>query len=105
MSSKTVIGSSIVIDGEISGDEPLVVHGNVKGQISLNETVFVEPSGTVEANIETKNIEISGQVVGEILASDRAEIKSDGKVVGNIKASRILIADGAVFKGHIDMEF
>ena len=105
MATNTVIGSSIVVDGEIAGEEPLIIQGTVKGQITLNETVFVESSGVVEANMETKNVEISGQVVGDIVASERVEIKSDGKVIGNIKSPRILIADGAAFKGHIDMDF
>ena len=99
-----IIGKSIVIDGEISGDEDLVVQGTVKGKISLKESLFVENSGVVEADIETNNVEISGSVTGNIRASDKVEIKSDGRMVGDIKAPRILIADGAVFKGNVDMD-
>ena len=100
----TVIGSSIVIDGEISGDEDLVVQGTVKGRISLKESLFVEGSGVIEADIETANVEVSGQVTGNIAASDKVELKADCKVVGDIRAPRILIADGAVFKGNVDMD-
>ncbi len=99
-----VIGSSIVIDGEISGDEDLVIQGTVKGKISLKEGLIVENSGVVEADIETRNVEISGQVTGNIRASDKVEIKSEGRMVGDIKAPRILIADGAKFKGNVDMD-
>ncbi len=99
-----VIGKSIVIDGEISGDEDLVVQGTVKGKIMLKESLLVESSGTVEADIQTQNVEISGAVTGDIQASSKVEIKSDGRVVGNIKAPRILIADGAKFKGNVDMD-
>jgi cytoskeletal protein CcmA (bactofilin family) len=99
-----VIGSSIVIDGEISGDEDLVVQGTVKGKISLKQSLFVESSGVVEADIETQNVEISGSVTGNIRASDKVELKSDGRMVGDIKAPRILIADGATFKGNVDMD-
>lgn len=99
-----VIGSSIVIDGEINGDEDLVVQGTVKGRISLKESLYVENSGVVEADIETKNVEISGSVIGNIRASDKVEIKSDGRMVGDIKSPRILIADGASFKGNVDMD-
>ncbi len=61
----TVIGSSIVIDGEISGDEDLVIQGTVKGRISLRESLYVESSGVIEADIETANVEVSGQVTGQ----------------------------------------
>lgn len=99
-----IIGRSIVIDGEISGDEDLVVQGTVKGKISLKQSLFVESSGVVEADIDTQNVEISGSVTGNILASDKVELKSDGRMVGDIKAPRILIADGATFKGNVDMD-
>jgi cytoskeletal protein CcmA (bactofilin family) len=100
----TVIGSSIVIDGEISGDEDLVIQGTVKGKIALKESLFVEGSGVIEADIETANVEVAGQVTGNIVASDRVELKADCKVLGDIRSPRILIADGAVFKGSVDMD-
>lgn len=100
----TVIGKSIVIDGEISGDEPVVVEGTVKGKISLDSSVTVASGAVVEADVETHQIEVSGQVTGNITASERVEISSEGKMVGDIKSPRILIADGAGFKGHIDMD-
>ncbi len=99
-----VIGRSIVIDGEITGDEDLVIQGTVKGKIALKEGLFVENSGVVEADIETQNVVISGAVTGNIRASERVEIKADGRMVGDIKSPRILIADGAVFKGNVDMD-
>ena len=100
----TVIGSSIVIDGEISGNEALVIQGTVKGRISLKENLIVEGSGVIEADIETANVEVSGKVTGNISATDRVELKTDCKVVGDIRAPRILIADGAMFKGSVDMD-
>jgi len=102
--ANTVIGSSIIIDGEISGDEDLVVQGTVKGKISLKESLYVESSGVVEADIETQNVEVSGKVTGNINASDKVELKTDCRVIGDIKAPRILIADGASFKGNVDMD-
>ncbi|MGZ6135495.1 MAG: bactofilin family protein [Myxococcaceae bacterium] len=102
--ANTVIGSSIVIDGEISGDEDLVIQGTVKGKISLRESLYVEGSGVVEADIETQNVEIAGRVTGNIHATDKVELKADCRVVGDVKAPRILIADGASFKGNVDMD-
>ena len=102
--ANTVIGSSIVIDGEITGDEDLVVQGTVKGKIQLKESLYVEESGVLEADVETQNIEVAGQITGNITASDKVELKTQCRVVGDIKAPRILIADGASFKGNVDME-
>ncbi len=99
-----VIGRSIVIDGEITGDEDLVIQGTVKGRIALQQSLYVESSGEVEADIETQNVEISGSVTGNIRATDKVELKQDGRMVGDIKAPRILIADGATFKGNVDMD-
>jgi len=102
--ANTVIGNSIVIDGEITGDEALVVQGTVKGRIALDESVFVENSATLEADVEADSVEISGVVTGNITAGSRVEIKADGKMIGDVKSPRILIADGALFKGNIDMD-
>lgn len=102
--ANTIIGSTIVIDGEISGDEDLVIQGTVKGRIVLKESCIVEASGTVEADIETQNVEVAGNVTGNITATDKVELKSDCQVVGDIKSPRILIADGAQFKGNVDMD-
>jgi len=102
--ANTIIGSSIVIDGEISGEEDLVVQGTVKGKIVLKQNLLVESSGVVEADIQTANVTISGQVTGNIVAGERVELRTDGRMVGDIKAPRILIADGATFKGNVDMD-
>ena len=102
--ANTVIGSSIVIDGEISGDEALVIQGTVKGKLSPQESLYVEGSGGVEADIATQNGEIAGRVTGNIAATDKVELKTDCRVVGDIRAPRILIADGASFKGNVDMD-
>ena len=100
----TVIGSSIVVDGEITGKENLIIEGTVKGKIVLEASLIVEASGVVEADIETEIVEISGQVTGNITASDKIELKPESRVVGDLKAKRILIADGASFKGNVDMD-
>jgi cytoskeletal protein CcmA (bactofilin family) len=102
--ANTIIGSSIIIDGEITGDEDLVVQGTVKGKISLKESLFVESSGIIEADIETQNVEVSGRVTGNITASDKVEFKTSCRVIGDVEAQRFLIADGSAFKGNVNME-
>ncbi len=102
--AQTVIGSSIVVDGEIAGDERLVVRGTVKGKIALKEALVVEASGVVEADVETASVEVAGQLTGDVVARERVELKPDARVVGDIRSPRILIADGAHFKGSVDMD-
>ena len=102
--ANTIIGNSIIIDSEISGDEELVIQGTVKGKIALQENLHVESGGVVEADIETQTVTISGKVTGNIMAKDKVDIRADGKMVGDIKAPRITIADGATFKGNVDMD-
>lgn len=101
--ASTVIGSSIVIDGEISGEEQLVVHGTVKGRIHVRDALVVENGGVVEATVEAGSITVNGTVNGDISASERAELRPNCSVVGDIRAPRILIAEGASFKGNVDM--
>ena len=102
--ANTVIGSSIVIDGEISGDESLVVQGTVKGRINLSENVYIENSARVEADMEVDSVEVGGEVTGNITASGKVELKAESKMIGDVRAPRIHIADGALFKGNIDMD-
>ena len=102
--AETIIAQGITIDGEISGEEPVLIEGTVKGKVTLDATVTVAEEGIVEADLETTEVEISGTLTGNVTASDRVEITPSGKVIGDITAPRILIADGAGFKGHIDMD-
>jgi cytoskeletal protein CcmA (bactofilin family) len=100
----TVLGSTIVVDGEISGDETLVIRGSAKGQITLAADVEVESGAIVEASVEANSVVISGTVSGDISAHERVELRPECNVVGDLHAPRILIADGATFKGRVDME-
>ncbi len=101
--TNSVVGSSITIDGEISGDEDLEIQGTVKGKISLKAGLIVDGSGKVEADIEADNVENSGKVTGNISATEKVELKSGCKMLGDVQAPRILIADGATCMGNIDM--
>lgn len=102
--ANTVIGSSIVIDGEISGDEQLTIQGTVKGKVAVSQNVVVESGATVEADIEGQTVTVSGNVTGNVTAREKLELRPDSKMVGNAKAPRIVVADGASFKGNVDMD-
>jgi cytoskeletal protein CcmA (bactofilin family) len=102
--SNTLISNGIVIDGEVNGEEPLTILGTVKGKISTTQTLAVEPGANVEADIETQSLSVGGRVTGNVTARERVEVRANGKMVGDIKTPRIVIADGAAYKGNIDMD-
>jgi cytoskeletal protein CcmA (bactofilin family) len=99
----TVIGPSILISGKLSGDEDLTVRGRVEGELSLTRTLIVEPSGIVKANVSVRNAIVSGVVVGNITATESVELTREGRMVGDIRSPRVIIVDGASFRGHVDM--
>jgi cytoskeletal protein CcmA (bactofilin family) len=100
---KTVLGPTLEIEGEIEGDEDLVIQGKIQGKIVSKKDLTVDTSGKVEASIITKNLAVSGSLTGNVVASDRVEVRKEGKMIGDIKAPRVIIADGAKFKGNIEM--
>ena len=101
--ANTVIGESILISGKLTGDEDLTIRGRVEGELSLSHTLIVEPSGIVKANVAVKNAIISGVVVGNIAATESVELTREGRMVGDIRAPRVILVDGASFRGRIDM--
>ncbi len=107
MESKEVvnIGKSVVIKGELNGSEDLTVEGSVEGKIELKQHVLtIGPHGRIHAEIFAKAVVVLGQVVGNIIASDKVDIRDKGVVDGNIVAPRVAIADGAQFRGSVDMQ-
>ena len=98
-----LIAAKTVIKGEITGDEDVVVEGNVEGQIRITRDLRVGAQGVVKATVEAASIIVSGELVGDCLATSRVEIQSTGKLTGNIRAPKIVIAEGAMFRGNSDM--
>jgi len=104
-SKPAVIGPGIVIDGDISGSENLVIEGKVKGQINLAaHEVTVGQAGEVNADVSAKIVRVAGKVTGDLTAKEKVVINSTGNVRGNIITPRMLLEDGAIFKGSIDMD-
>lgn len=101
--SATIIGESVHIRGQLSGGEDLHVLGRVEGRVDLERTLVVAQSGIVKAEVSVKNAVISGVVVGNIHASESVELTREGRMVGDIFAPRIIIVDGASFRGNVDM--
>lgn len=103
LDGSTIIGESILISGSLAGDEDLTVRGRVEGTLTLTRTLVVEPTGMVKAEVQVKNCVIAGVVVGNVTASESVEITKEGRMVGDIAAPRVIIVDGASFRGRIDM--
>lgn len=98
-----VIGPKTHIKGEIAGDEDVVVEGIIEGHVRITRDLRVSTGGTVRATVEAQSVIVSGEVVGDCTASQRVEIQATGRLTGNIRAPRIVIAEGALFKGTSDM--
>lgn len=100
------IGSSMQIKGELTSNEDLVIDGKVEGKVYLNDHVLtVGANGLITAEIhDAHSVVIHGEIRGNITASDRVEVASTGSMHGDIRAPRVVLADGASFRGQIDME-
>jgi len=98
------IGKSVTIKGQILSREDLIVDGEIEGAIELNDhRLTVGPNGRVRAGIKAREIVVLGSIEGDVEALDKIDIRKDAKLIGDIKTARIVIEDGAYFKGSIDI--
>ena len=99
------IGKSVVIKGELNGSEDLTIEGQVEGKIELRQNVLtIGPNGRIKAQVFAKSVIILGEVTGNVTASEKVDIRDNGSVDGDITAPRVAIAEGAHFRGSIDMQ-
>ena len=99
------IGKSVVIKGELSGSEDLTIEGQVDGKIELRQNVLtIGPNGRIKAQVFAKAVIILGEVTGNVTATEKVDIRDNGSVDGDIAAPRVAIAEGAHFRGSIDMQ-
>ncbi|MGE3276289.1 MAG: polymer-forming cytoskeletal protein [Vicinamibacterales bacterium] len=104
-SDKVNIGKSVVIKGELSGSEDLTIEGHVEGKIELRDNVLtIGPNGKIRAEVFAKAVVVLGEVVGNVTASDKVDIRDNGSVDGDITSPRVAIAEGALFRGSVDMQ-
>ncbi len=100
-----VIGTSIVVKGDITGAENLLIQGRVEGNVTLEDhTIVVGESGDIQANLTAKDIEVDGQVEGDITGHDKITIRATGRVKGDIKAPKIVLEEGSQFRGAVEMD-
>ena len=100
----TIVGPGTVIKGEILSQGTVHIEGTVQGRIECEDTIVIQESGEVQADLIAGQIIISGSVEGNTFAHERLEITNKGRVVGNITAPRISIADGVIFEGQCTMK-
>ena len=99
------IGKSVFIKGELSGSEDLTIEGNVEGRIELKDnTLTIGPNGKIRAEVFAKQVIVLGEVTGNVTASEKVDIRDNGSVDGDVTAPRVAIAEGAHFRGAIDMQ-
>ena len=99
------LGASLHIKGEISGNEDLHIDGSVEGLVQLEDRkLTVGASAKLTADVVAREVVVYGSVKGNLRARDRIEIKKDGSVVGDLTTARIMIEDGAYFKGSIEID-
>ena len=99
------IGKSVVIKGELNGSEDLTIEGHVEGTIQLKDHVLtIGPNGRIKAQVFAKAVIVLGEVTGNVTASDKVDIRDNGSVDGDIISPRVAIAEGAHFRGSVDMQ-
>jgi cytoskeletal protein CcmA (bactofilin family) len=99
------IGKSVVIKGELNGSEDLTIEGHVEGKIELKDHVLtIGPNGKIKAQVFAKAVIVLGEVNGNVTASEKVDIRDNGSVDGDIISPRVAIAEGAHFRGSVDMQ-
>src|SRR5499426_1372869 len=99
------IGKSVVIKGELNGSEDLTIEGHVEGTIQLRDHVLtIGPNGRIKAQVFAKSVIVLGEVTGNVTATDKVDIRDNGSVDGDIVSPRVAIAEGAHFRGSVDMQ-
>jgi cytoskeletal protein CcmA (bactofilin family) len=99
----TFLGPKISIEGMVTGSEPVLIEGHVKGAINLSGDLRIGTQARVEAKVHARNVTVEGRLTGDVSADDRVELVASSAVDGNIKAPKIIVAEGARFRGNVDM--
>lgn len=99
----TYFGPNITIDGAVTGATAVLIEGTVRGKINLNADLRVGTKARIEATVHAKNVTVEGKLTGDISADEKVELVASATVDGNIKAPKIVVAEGARFRGSVDM--
>ena len=100
----TIIGPGATLTGEVRSQGPVRIEGQVSGRVHSEDTIIVQETGQVKADLIAREVVISGQVEGNVFANERLEIADKGRLIGNIAAPRVSISEGVVFEGKCTMK-
>jgi cytoskeletal protein CcmA (bactofilin family) len=99
----TFVGPNVTVEGTITGSELVTVEGTVRGNINVTSDLRVGTKARIEATVHARNVIVEGKVTGNISADDKVELVASASVDGDIKAPKIVVAEGAKFRGSVDM--
>ncbi len=102
--SKSVIGNTMSINGDLQADEEVTIEGKVKGTIKVSSLLIIGHQGYVNADIKAREVVIQGKAEGNITATERVEIFANGEFLGDVNSKKLIIKEGAIFKGNVNME-
>jgi len=101
---KSIIGRTLLVKGEVISDDEVIIEGKVEGKINVKNRLIIGKNGRIEADIEAREVTIRGRVDGNVKGIQRVEIVPEGILNGNITAPNVIISEGAIFAGNIDMK-
>ena len=102
--AQTTIGAGITIEGELTSDDEVEIAGTVRGKITSKDAVAIASGAVVDAEVTGSTVSVGGQLTGNVIAADRVDLQAGGRLIGDVKTARLTIADGASFKGNVDMD-
>jgi len=100
----TVIAPGITIEGELISDDEVEIAGVLKGRLQAQRPISVSQGAVLEAEVSAPTVSVAGQLTGNVTATERVDLQAGARLIGDVKAARLTIADGASFKGNVDMD-
>ncbi len=100
-----MIGPGTTVRGNISGDEDLTVEGRVEGAVRLSKDLEVAKGAVLEAEVDARAVHVAGSITGNVNASDSLIVEAGAAIVGDVTTPRLVVAEGAHFKGRVTMDF
>ena len=102
--ASTYVAAGITIEGELSADDAIEIAGTLKGRVQSKGAVAIRSGAVVEAEVGGNAVQVAGQVTGNVTAVERIDLEPGARLIGDVRAARLTIADGASFKGNVDMD-
>lgn len=101
--SSSILAPNTKIQGEIEGDESIVIKGHLKGDVTSKGLVWLDRGGRILGHIKSPNVIIDGELIGNIKSAERVELRTESRMIGNVETENLAIAEGAVFDGEVHM--